>query len=250
MQSPLRYLLPCGLLFFLSPLSVHADDLPALVLDSECVVLLHGLVRSARSMEKLEEQLQADGYRVVNVDYASRSDEIEDLTDQYLPDAIDACGDVQRINFVTHSMGGIMLRYWFSGNAQVRPGRTVMLAPPNQGSELVDKLQGLPGYKWLNGPAGYQLGTGDDSLPLQLGPANFEVGVIAGSASFNPLYSSLVPGDDDGKVSVERARLAGMSDFIVLEHSHSWMMRADPVIYQVRHFLSTGSFDHVVEGER
>jgi len=73
-----------------------------------------------------------------------------------------------------------------------------MLAPPNNGSEVVDKFRDLPGYKWLNGPAGRQLGTGRDSLPRSLGAAEFDLGIIAGTRSINLLLSQVLPNPDDG----------------------------------------------------
>ncbi len=195
-------------------------------------------------MEVLEEALGSAAFDVVNTDYPSTDFPVEELAERYVSESIDACGDEGTVHFVTHSMGGILLRYWLEEHAPDRLGRAVLIAPPNQGSELVDKLGGVPGFKLLNGPAGLQLGTAPDSVPNQLGSARMDTGVIAGSASFNPIYSWLIPGDDDGKVSIERARLAGAADFIVMHHTHTFIMRAEPVLYQVEHFLKHGSFDH------
>ena len=241
-----------GLLFFALAFPFPASAETAVhhaASEPECVILLHGLARSAKSMRAMEQQINAAGYRVVNVDYPSRSATVEVLAATYLPQAIAACEPAATIHFVTHSMGGILLRYWLSIDTVPGLGRVVMLGPPNHGSELVDKLQGVPGYSWLNGPAGYQLGTTPESLPQTLGAATFELGIIAGSFSFNPVYSSMIPGDDDGKVSVTSAKLAGMQDFVVLKRSHSWMMRADDVIYQTLYFLRHGLFDPAAEGK-
>jgi len=121
-------------------------------------------------------------------------------------------------------------------------GRTVMLAPPNQGSEVVDKLGNWKLFYTLNGPAGLQLGTGSNSVPNQLGPVDFQLGVIAGSKTVNPLLSRLIPGDNDGKVSVSRTQVAGMKDFIVMPYSHTFIMRHKEVIEQALHFIQQGSF--------
>jgi triacylglycerol lipase len=119
----------------------------------------------------------------------------------------------------------------------------VMLAPPNGGSELVDLLKHWPVYRRLNGPAGLQLGTDVDSVPNQLGPVrDVAVGIIAGDRSFNPLFSTIIPGRNDGKVSVERTRLAGMSDHLTVHSSHTWLMWRSGVISQVKSFLRTGAF--------
>jgi hypothetical protein len=122
--------------------------------------------------------------------------------------------------------------------------RVVMLGPPNQGSEAVDRLKNLPGFYWLNGPAGVQLGTSEQDMPRQLGAANFELGVIAGRRSINLLLSSMIPGQDDGKVSVESTKMDGMTDFISLPCTHTFMMRNSEVIRQTLFFLEHGHFLH------
>ena len=108
---------------------------------------------------------------------------------------------------------------------------------------MVDKLGGWPIFKWINGPAGNELGTDSNSVPNQLGPANFPVGIIAGDRSINWINSLLIHGPDDGKVSVQRAKLAGMSDFIVLHTTHPFIMRNHEVISQTIQFLKTGRFE-------
>ena len=117
-----------------------------------------------------------------------------------------------------------------------------MLSPPNRGSELVDRFGQSVFFKSGYGPAGRQLGTGPDSLPNCLGPVDLEVGVIAGTRSLNPLYSYLIPGRDDGKVSVDRTRAAGMADFITVPHTHTFIMNSPEVIRQILYFLKNGRF--------
>ncbi|MBO6563590.1 MAG: hypothetical protein JJ956_02500 [Pseudomonadales bacterium] len=211
----------------------------------DCVILLHGLARTADSMSVIESSLQDDGYRVVNIGYPSRTQKIEWLAIDAVESSIEACGnDIQQIHFVTHSLGGILVRYYESVNRLEDLGRVVMLAPPNQGSEVVDNWKDVPGYELLNGPAGMQLGTDPESLPLKLGPVSFELGVIAGTRTLNPILSLSLPNPDDGKVSVERTKVEGMTDFILMPHTHTFIMRADSVIHQIRYFLAHGQFDH------
>ncbi len=118
-----------------------------------------------------------------------------------------------------------------------------MLGPPNKGSEVVDHLGDLWVFGAVNGPAGSELGTAAASVPNSLGPVDYEVGVIAGTSSFNPLFSYWLAGDDDGKVAVERTKVAGMSAFRTIANTHTFMMGADIALDETVHFLKTGKFE-------
>jgi len=208
----------------------------------ECVILLHGLARSDRSFSKLTSVLNQKGYFAINYGYPSTKHNIEKLAQDAINDALSQCPDECRIHFVTHSMGGILVREYLSKNAIENLGRVVMLGPPNKGSQVVDSLKNLPGFKLINGPAGMQLGTGQMSVPNKLGAANFDVGIIAGTRSVNLILSTFLPKPDDGKVSVENTKLEGMADHISLPVTHPFMMNNNGVIKQVIHYLTHGEF--------
>ena len=212
----------------------------------EEVILLHGLCRTSHSMAKMEHALTNAGFRVQNVSYPSRTASVQQLADDAIGKAVADCqrDGAVKIDFVTHSLGGILVRSYLARHSVPSLGRVVMLAPPNQGSEVVDKLGWLFLFKWINGPAGNELGTGTNSTPNRLGPATFPVGIIAGDRSVNWINSLLIPGRDDGKVSVERTKLAGMSDHIVVHTAHPFIMKNRKVIRQTIQFLRTGGFDH------
>lgn len=208
------------------------------------VVLLHGLARSADSMKPLAEHLQSLGYETCNVSYPSTKHTVEILSANYVLPSIRKCfPDIGKpISFVTHSLGGIIVRQLAHMNLDLNFGRVVMLAPPNHGSEVVDKLGGLWLFHAINGPAGVELGSDSNSLPNSLGPAQFEVGVITGDFSINLILSTMIKGEDDGKVSIESAKLEGMSDFRVVSVSHPFIMKNHEVWGLVVNFLDHGAF--------
>lgn len=196
-------------------------------------------------MNVMQEALEEDGYITANIDYPSREYEIAELAYIAVNEGLAKCravDGVTTIHFVTHSLGGILVRQYLSKQPISELGRVVMLGPPNQGSKAADELDSLPGFDWINGPAGQQLGKGENSVPLALGPANFELGIIAGDRTIDPITSAVLDDPDDGKVSVMDTKLDGMDDFIVVHHSHAFMMRMRTVVDLTRRFLKTGRF--------
>ena len=215
--------------------------------DRPLVVLLHGLARSASSMDKMAESLREAGYRVCNVGYPSRKHSIAELASRFVAPEVTRCmADANEpVNFVTHSLGGVIVRELARAGLVDSFGRVVMLGPPNNGSEVVDALVEWRLFDAINGPAGAELGTSVHSVPSSLGPATFQVGVIAGNRSINWINSlAFIPGSDDGKVSISSAKLAGMRDFIVLPVSHPFLMKDREVIEQTIEFLRVGCFEH------
>jgi triacylglycerol lipase len=226
------------------PCAASAERADAGKQDGDYVVLLHGLGRTALSMKRLEWTLDKEGFRVVNESYPSTRLSVEEAANGWLTDLLDKRTPDRgaKINFVTHSLGGIVLRQYLQNHRVENLGRVVMLAPPNQGSELVDKLRRNLLFKLFTGPAGQELGTDTRSLPKRLGPPAFELGIIAGDRSFNPWFSVWIPRPNDGKVSVQSTLIEGMKDFRVTHQTHTWMPWSKEVGAVMAQFLKPGHF--------
>lgn len=193
-------------------------------------------------MEPMGRFLQANGFEVVNIGYPSTRFCVEELVEKIRLE-IEELGRLhERLEFVTHSMGGILLRSLRATGAIANLGRCVMLGPPNRGSHVVDRLGGWAPFRWLNGPAGAQLGTARDSLPNRLGRVDFELGVIAGDRSVNWILSLMLPRSNDGKVAVSHASVDGQSAFKVVHATHPFLMQNACVQANVLAFLQTGAF--------
>lgn len=212
----------------------------------EHVILLHGLCRTKRSMHAIEAALARAGYEVTNVDYPSRSAGIAQLSETTVGNAVAACRKqgASKIHFVTHSMGGILVRDFLSRHSMPELGRVVMLSPPNGGSEVVDILGRSWIFNVINGPAARELGTDSCSAPCKLGAVSFPLGVIAGDRSINWINSLFIRGTNDGKVSVERTKVAGMGDHVVVHAAHPFIPRNRVAIGQIMKFLRDGEFSH------
>jgi pimeloyl-ACP methyl ester carboxylesterase len=207
------------------------------------LVLLHGLGRTRFSLWPVAREAQRRGYQVHNLGYPSRRAPIERLAGD-VGRRIRALAEDCAIDVVTHSMGGIVLRAAVASGALpaecVR--RVVMLAPPNHGSEVADRLRDFLVYRLATGPAGQQIGTNDDSVPRRLPPPPFELGIVAGRRRNNRYFARVLGAEGDGKVTVASARLDGMRDLVVVDRSHTFIMWAPDVLAQTFAFLAHGRF--------
>ncbi|WP_309381644.1 esterase/lipase family protein [Cerasicoccus frondis] len=222
------------LMFFILPLTLIAEQ--------KTVVVIHGLAASSGVMWHVEDTLEADGYRVINIDYPSMSKTLGMLA-QHVRKQISSQARVDEpIDVVTHSMGGILLRTIQHEDPLPNIRRVVMIAPPNHGSEALDIVAAPFLAKLAFGPAGSQMSAVNAERWKALGPAPFEVGVIAGSLGIDPVISSMIPGPDDGVISVESTKLDGMADFVVIHESHPMLVFNGEVMEQMIAFLDTGKF--------
>jgi len=212
--------------------------------ETEHVILLHGMFRSAIAMKPAESFLTEKGFKVINMSYPSTQHDIETLVQNYLMPQIVSLEEsgASKIHFVTHSMGGILVRHYLKNNQMPALGRVVMLSPPNKGTELTNLFADTDWYKEKIGPAGKQLNPNQNSWVNQLGSVDFELGVIAGNYNGNFLTSWLLPGPDDGVVSVESMKVKGMADLLLVSEKHFNIRRFIPALQQSVYFIENGRF--------
>jgi triacylglycerol lipase len=231
----------CILYFWLSFLLL--SNSPSFAEQKGSVVVLHGIARSASSMETLVEHIEGKGYKVLNLDYPSTDFRIEDLIVR-INKQVNAFnqGSEHKVHFVGYSMGCLLIRGLLNEYRPDNLGRVVMLAPPNLGSEAADFWKDNWLYQKIYGPAGQQLVTDSKGLEKILGRVDYELGVIAGDSSIDPLHSHIIPGPDDGKVSIARTMIGGMKDHIIIHASHTFIIYNKNAFKQTTHFLDTGRF--------
>lgn len=209
----------------------------------EYVVLLHGLHRSSLSMHKLDKAFRRAGYNTLNINYPSTKMTIEELVDWLHPTMQQIQdGHPKAIHFVGHSMGNLIIRGYINKYQPAIKGRVVMLGPPNSGSEIADHLRVKKFYQWLYGPALQELGTDQSKLTYLSQNTGYEVGIIAGDRSNNPIYSSHLPKPHDGIVSVASTHLPDEKDHKTLHTTHSFIMYNKHVIRNSVNFINEGKF--------
>jgi pimeloyl-ACP methyl ester carboxylesterase len=207
------------------------------------VVLLHGILRSRRSMQGLARFLRAAGYRTLNLDYPSTRQPIEAIAVHIHPEVTAFAPSVSgMLNFVGHSMGGLAIRAYLYRYRPPNLGRVVMLGTPNRGSEVADILKDRWVYRRFFGPAGQQLVTEFAAADAIFGPIDYELGVVAGSRSIDPISSLIIGDPNDGRVSIERTKIAGMADHVVVAASHAFLPANKQVQRLVLEFLRRGRF--------
>ena len=214
--------------------------IPASALAEEIVVLLHGIANIPLSMKYLENNLKKAGYQVHNLGYPSTGVPIEEAA-AGVREKVMSFTNVDRINFVGHSMGNLVIRMMLEKDLPGL-GRIVMIAPPNQGSFVAQQLEDLDLYRWVFGPAGQELPAANREFFEKLPVPNCEFGIIAGGKGTENGYNPLIEGDDDGTVSVAETKLPGATDFIIVNRTHTLILFAPETVEQTIHFLKFGKF--------
>jgi pimeloyl-ACP methyl ester carboxylesterase len=209
-------------------------------MSGKAAIEIHGITKSSKTFYAMRPALEKAGYMVVPFDYPSTRIDIAQAAG-YLDGVIRSLEGVNQIDFVVHSMGGLVVRSWFQDHDDLRIKRLVMLGTPNRGAELADMLKKNAAFRLILGPAGQELVTGDKSTIARLPVPPCEFGIIAGGRGSEG-YNPLVPGDNDLIVSVESTRLVGANDFLVVRAMHPFLLSHPEAIEATVRFLETGHF--------
>ena len=213
------------------------------------LITIHGLGRSRQSMAGIGEYLAEEGgYTWINVTYASTRDTI-DAHARALGQIVTELTQAEEVNFVAHSLGNLVTRRYLTDRAEAPPemkgpplGRMVMLAPPNQGAQIAEKLHNNKLFQLVYGLSGRQLSGGWSEIDRQLAIPGFAFGIIAGGRGEGGVDNPLLSGDNDLIVTVEETRLPGAADFLVVPALHTFIMDDPTVRESTLRFLQHGHF--------
>lgn len=208
-------------------------------MSGEAVVLVHGVIRSSKSMQKLQRRLAEAGYTVVPFDYPSTRIDVPGAAG-HLRQVLESLEGIERVHVVAFSLGGLVARCCLGEYEEPRLGRLVLVGVPNRGAELADLLRNLWAFKFVYGPAGQQLISTTEGFAAGLAVPKCEFAVIAGGRGEPRGYNPFIPGDDDGTVSVASTRLPGAADFALVPALHTPLIGNSQTLEYALRFLKEG----------
>ena len=203
------------------------------------VIVIHGIIRSSKSLGRMTAKLKRHGYEVFPFEYPSTRIQITEAA-EYLHRVIASLEGIEQIDLVVHSMGGLVVRSYLAKHHDRRIRRMVMIGVPNRGARMADRMKRNVIFKAVFGPAGQQLVSQPNGLIGKLPTPEFPFAIIAGARGSINGFNPLIPGDDDGTVGVASTRLPGAADFMTVHTLHSFLVNRDDVIEAAARFLKTG----------
>jgi pimeloyl-ACP methyl ester carboxylesterase len=212
------------------------------------VIVLHGLADTRLRMTAICDHLHRQGgYEVFNVGYASTRLGIADHA-KALASIIAGLDGVEEINFVGYSLGNLVIRHYLAdrGKAGGKPDprfhRMVMIGPPNHGSQVATMLDQSKLVLLTGGAPVRELGHHWAWTETALATPSFPFGIIAGGRGDGRGFNPLLPGDNDGLVTVANARLEGAADFVRVPVMHTVLTVDAAVLQYTLEFLQNGRF--------
>ena len=205
--------------------------------DKEYIVVFHGVYGKLEDMNIIAEALSNEGYNVISIQYPTNTDSVEEITEKYIKPALDNIDKERKVNFIVHSMGSGVLRYYLKNNEVKNLGKVVFISPPSHGSALSDN----PVSSMLKEPLGKavsQFSMKKESFVNELGDPDYPCYVMIGNKSNNPVYSAMIPGKDDEMVPLNGSKLDTCDYKIIDKTTHTSILKDDRTISEIKKYLN------------
>lgn len=218
-----------------------ASDQPKNVIGKEKVVLVHGYGRKPSTMSDIAKYLEQRGYQTYMLGYPSYKRDIDGIEKEFQKQVDEVLlGVTDRVHFVGHSMGGLVVRNYLGKNKIPNLGNVVLLGTPNRGTPVVDHLK-ESWWFWYAGPAAPKLSSKGSDFLNSLPAPTYKLGIIAGLVS-NDRTKEIFSEANDGIVTCESAKVIGMTDFVALPVNHHYLKHDTKALEQIFNFLKNVKF--------
>lgn len=240
--------------------------------NQDFLVLLHGIYGKSSDMESIAQNFK-DNYRIINIQYPTTKETAEEISDLYIEPNIENIKEQIfsenfhkkienqyyeitensnkinknfnqniKINFVAHSMGTGILRYYLKENPLENLGKVVFISPPSHGSHLADVpfVDKLPS---MLGKVVPQFSTKKDSFVNQLGEPDYDYMILIGNKTNNPLYSMIIRGKDDGMVPLKTAKMKSDNFKIIENTTHTSILKDRRTMKEISEFLKNSDLN-------
>jgi pimeloyl-ACP methyl ester carboxylesterase len=209
-----------------------------------CVVLVHGFMRQGWNMRYLAKELTRRGYVTFAPSLPTTFRDVRTCADalaRYLGARDLESAEGRVVHFAAHSMGGLVVRDYLSRRVVRGLGRVVLMGTPNRGTRHGNRAMRIaPRLKRVFRSLPDLSEPGPEIAPPLNDPAP-EVGIIAGTRP-DPVRKLLLPGDNDGLVTLESARGVEAKDEILIPCPHEWIHWRLDTVKAIVSFLETGKF--------
>lgn len=199
--------------------------------NGDYVIVLHGYLRSYKSMQKICQFLDKKNFIVFNCDYRSTKYSIDIIANELLKKFITrfCTKKYKTIHFIGHSMGAVIIRKFLQDNPMLNLGKVVMISPPNHGSYIADILTKIPFSDYVFGPSLKQLSTTKNSFVNRLPNIKCDCGII--TAQY------------DWVVSQNSTMLVGADDYTEISATHYGILSNKRLPGLIYNFLSSSCFE-------
>lgn len=193
-------------------------------------------------MQPLARTLEKNGFSTLNIPYPSGRLPIDVLTSR-IRMQLSVLPEDRPVHFITHSLGGIIARSLLSSEIPWQVGKVIMLAPPSNGSEIVDWSKKHPLIHYVLGPAGRDLASDGAPYHLPVFPPHIDAAAIMGKRNSIPVFKKILGTENDGIVSAEKGRIAGLKGFSVIDADHTFIQIHPDTVRLSLNFLKTSQWE-------